>query len=333
MSTKTTIALGVSVLALIAAVFYVVRDAAQPMASVDTTASHAQNGESLRSLEQASSSGHKSTRFAVKGTATPESLKRTPALAAATLRGRVIDEDGKAVAKATVLAIAPHEDSNPVSDQRDSKRLEHRTTSDVNGRFSITGIERGSGWSLEVLSDDHLKEILADLELVHQEPLEVEVVLRRGSVISGRVIDGDGNPLGGARVQASPGVLRINSSKGAMSLDFLGSSLGKWEKATRTDAQGQFLLRGIPAGNAQLLASHANWAPAHEDSVAAGTTSIELQLAAPGRIAGWVVDELGEPIASASILLHGTERSQQVVTDRKGSSSSGVSELASFRSW
>jgi hypothetical protein len=114
-----------------------------------------------------------------------------------------------------------------------------------------------------------------------------------GSMISGRVVDADGEPARGARVVATI----VVENRAAENADLHP------EGADVSDADGAFQVDGLDPGTYDLVASDDEHAPARAQGVAAGAEGLTLQLGAGGGIRGVVRSASGTPVAAFSVLV------------------------------
>lgn len=125
----------------------------------------------------------------------------------------------------------------------------------------------------------------------------VEVSLKRGGSITGRVRAADGQPIAGASVVAAG-----NGMQG-MSAMWVGSP------AATTDPTGAYTIEGVPPGDYNLTADAPGFSQADVGSEATkvtvpeagGTLTLDLVLTAAGTITGRVTDTKGEPVAGARV--------------------------------
>ncbi len=128
-----------------------------------------------------------------------------------------------------------------------------------------------------------------------EAPAQIEVSLKRGGSIEGRVTGADGTPIGGANVVAA--------SSGNMASMWVGSP------AAVTDAEGRYRVDGVPPGDYHLAADARGFAQADAGGDATkvtvppegGTRTLDLTLAAAAVIRGSVTDGKGEPVAGARV--------------------------------
>jgi hypothetical protein len=134
-----------------------------------------------------------------------------------TLRGRVVDEEGGALAAVNVWLASPFEPIFAFDLPADSVRRPRAAVTDVDGRFVF---ERAHQDSLRVLAKQPgLLAASASLDLPPGGTGECELVLRRGQVCSGVVHDHAGRPVAGAEVQ----------------------SYGRSAEVVKTDVDGRFV--------------------------------------------------------------------------------------------
>lgn len=184
----------------------------------------------------------------------------------ATLRGRVIDADRRPVAAQVRVYV-----------ERTQELVQVRTADD--GRFVIDGLSREAA---QVTADSGAATAWIDIDLSRGNG-QIEIVLAHTARIAGTVVDGGGEPLLGAQIQA-------------WSVDG-GPS---WRDVT--DAAGHFELPGLAPGKyvvragreVALLRGLTRALPAV--TVAAGTEDVRLVLAADGAISGEVVGTDGEQV-------------------------------------
>jgi len=105
------------------------------------------------------------------------------------LRGRVVDEQGAAVARANASMLRPQDG------------LSTQVESDAHGEFEVRGLPPGPVLVYTTEGDRESPWIQADLEEDHETP-PLEIVLRKRLAVEGRVFSVRG-PVPGARVTAT----------------------------------------------------------------------------------------------------------------------------------
>ena len=194
--------------------------------------------------------------------------------------GRVVDEDGRGVAGATVCGDRTR---TPDHQQYGPPRC---TRSDAEGRFAVKGL----------LAEAHTLAAMAPgfaPGAFHGPPSdEIRIVLHAGgSELAGVVLDVYGGPVADAWVAVE------NSA-----LETLGAT-------ARTDDDGRFSMWVNP-GRVSLAAGAADYASSYT-TVLAPTSEVELRLGAESIISGTVVDAQHRPMPDvrvSALLVPGIER-------------------------
>ena len=199
-----------------------------------------------------------------------------------TLRGRVVGETGAAVPQAKIHAVPrsmrQSRGYNPLARDPDQKAI-----ADENGSFELRSMA-SAHWTLYV---DDLEGGEGELDVqTSGEDLDVEIRIRRGALMTGRVLSTQGQPVSGARVR-----LEWTAGKSSSSAD-----------SFPTDATGRYRLSTSWRGPARLIAAH----PAHADAaleiaVAPGRHVHDLHLAPGWEISGRVIDQDGSRVANALV--------------------------------
>ena len=129
------------------------------------------------------------------------------------------------------------------------------------------------------------------------DPKAVELVLRRGSALSGRAVEASGGPIEAVQVQVFP-----QPAEGALPLTI--DDEGHSAPPVSTDSQGRFEIFGVPPGRHLLMLSAPGWGPEAVPGVTVGQTlrdvgEIVLQ---PGQdLELSLVDELDRPIRGVQV--------------------------------
>lgn len=209
------------------------------------------------------------------------------------VRGRVVDENGRPVPHATVSAWLPG-----IAFGLDDE-LTRRVSADGEGRYDLFGLPEGD---VKVSADhpERLDSPRKRLTLEEDEVRdEVDLVLRPGRAIAGRVLGPDGVPATDVDVRASFDMTRTAGP------DFLNATRGA-RAAARTDGGGHFTLRGLGAGpfvvEAETAGADGLPARARRGGVLPGGPPLELTLRTPLHLAGRVVDEQGRPVSVFSVV-------------------------------
>jgi protocatechuate 3,4-dioxygenase beta subunit len=193
--------------------------------------------------------------------------------------GRVLDEAGKPVGKVRVTA----------GEGLLGETIETGgATTDDKGAFTIAAVASGRH-TLSAVDGEHAPAQSSPITVAERPITGVEIVMRAGGVLAGRVVDGAHKPVPYATVRVA------------------GARQQLWEGTPRqatSDASGAFELRGLERIAHEVRAESDT---AASKVVAVDLTSklrvdgLELVLDVGGSIAGIVVDELGAPVPEVSV--------------------------------
>jgi hypothetical protein len=121
----------------------------------------------------------------------------------------------------------------------------------------------------------------------------LEVTVKKGATIEGRVTSSDGRPLPGAQVRVEPG------EAGG---DPLLAGLGLAEATAGED--GSYRLEGVAEGSRSISAEVRDHPKAVQRlAVQRGTNHLDIQLADGRDVSGRAVDSQGQPVAGAAVSL------------------------------
>jgi carboxypeptidase family protein len=235
------------------------------------------------------------TRVELRGVAADTKDLRITVGTAKSLRGRVVDPDGKPVAGAQVAAWPPtgHSFGNAQSGSDGSFEMggledlayEVRATPPNGMRFMDYGVTLNPRWlgvkvaNVRPPRDDLVLTLKADLS------------------IEGVAIGADGKPFANRIVRADRLTKRDPDEVTAFADP----------PAAQTDAEGRFEITGLPPGEFRLVALGLPPKPESfpllgAERVTAGTRGVRAILGTFGTIAGVVVDETGAPVARATVM-------------------------------
>jgi protocatechuate 3,4-dioxygenase beta subunit len=207
------------------------------------------------------------------------------------VRGRVVDEDGRPVAGADVNLAA-----SLVRPTLELPRLgpehQYQTLSTAGGGFAFDGVAAGR-FEIAVSAEGYRTPPPREVSVTagggageagdaDADADEILFVLSSGAVLHGRVATADGEPVAGARI---------------LSGDAGGISGG----------DGRYRVAGLASGRQTVVARHR-----YLDEVGAeiviedGENRHDFELASGRRVSGRVVDENGEPVAGALVELDRT---------------------------
>ena len=222
------------------------------------------------------------------------------------IRGVVVDGDGRPLAEVTVRASG----SDPSADTATNGYA----VSASDGSFTIAGLG-ATTYQLSADSVDHASAPSPmSLSITAGRDTDgVRLVMPRGGIIEGVVVDTAGYPVASARVQSGGGASRFAT----------------------TDGEGRFRLTGLTAGNvwinvtSELGRQLPSSVPAKDLEVVDGKTLATRLVVkrAEGILRGRVVDGQGKPVAGAFVDADHSEFAQRltslssetsVVTDTNG---------------
>ena len=194
------------------------------------------------------------------------------------IQGRVVDQAGRGVAGARVSARV----LDPMLDIETAKRFFQRdsaeSTTDRAGRFVLEllpGPSLVDAWAPGYVPVRG-QEVTAGSET---DPADLEVILGRGAVLEGRVLDAGGEPVVSARVAAGPG-------------------------AGVTDADGFYRAEGVPLGMRNIVVDHREYPRLEEEvEIRDGTNHLDLAFGEAFALTGRVVDASGEGLEGTRLYL------------------------------
>jgi len=246
----------------------------------------------------AEASGYRPARTTATPASSPELARRDPrrlTLAPAVeASGRVLGENGAPLTGAKVTLVAPEAGSEILRllagrPTRVDDELSTRTRDDGVFRYERVGPGR---YSLVVVAQGHEPTVVAGVDVPSGAgPHDLgSVFLKVGARLSGRVVDGSGQPIEGASVSVS---LLSADRRSAAALP------------TRevTDGEGAFTVEGLGAGQAvELTIQKDGYLPAVVPSVRVpAEEELRVQMKAAASLAGRVVNELGAPVPGATV--------------------------------
>jgi RNA polymerase sigma factor (sigma-70 family) len=201
----------------------------------------------------------------------------------ASVSGRAITTDGKPIAGARVLAVSTSEPFPLAEPRRDGV---------------ITG-KRGE-WSVASVASGSYRFVLShpDYEPATTGPVVVDGVTPRSGI---EIRAGAGGEVRGT-VTSAGGVLVVGAEVRAVAS---GSVMWRTARQAFTDADGNYVIRGLPRRRAQVVATHASGASdlVDVDLTDAAKATANLTLSIDGAIDGTVVTVGGEPVPEAQVVV------------------------------
>ena len=216
-----------------------------------------------------------------------------------TVRGRVVDEAGTAVAGADVEALGREFFGNPSADLRETK-------SDDEGRYVLEGLTPGRVW-LKVEHDDYREKLGSPFDLADGEVLEApDIVLDAGLAIAGIIKFPSDRPAVGAQVEIDPDLAENLSGSPMDPRAFAGA-----DGDDVADEAGAFRITGVGEGPWTVTVElevadegqpevSGRWT-AFEALVRAPADDMAITLEAPVTLTGSVVDTSGQPVVEFTV--------------------------------
>lgn len=220
--------------------------------------------------------------------------------------GAVVDREGAEVPFA-VVRLAVRIDEQDLESMMMGNQQARQVTSDAHGRFEIQGVARTR---LQLRAEgESASSAIAEVSLLEvSRKDDVRLVLDVEGIISGTVVDENGEPLAELGVNVFPDVMGGAGGEGLLLRNMT---------STTTDGSGGFVLRGLADVKYRIWASRAGEGGGWGDDVVTakpGDRNVRLILATPGRISGRLVGSDGKPPAFATV----TATDQIPVTTRNG---------------
>jgi carboxypeptidase family protein len=208
------------------------------------------------------------------------------------LAGKVTDRRGAPVAHAWVR-LSPSPKGQPINDPQHLDAEIEGVATEPDGSFRIPELRRGETFDLEVHHPEHPPLSTREIRVPAAEPLALE--LADGGRLAGRVVDGAGRPIFGARVRLDKALQEMSHL-----LDAVGPG-------SATDAEGRFALAGLAPGTVDIEVRAEGYQPARRRGIpiAEGREAAPLAIVLErgSSLAGQVTDGAGRPVAGATLFL------------------------------
>ncbi len=166
------------------------------------------------------------------------------------LRGRVVDQEGRPLARVPVRARYGSEGFREGTNSA-------QATTDEAGRFEFESLPIGARVTLRA-RPPALRDATIVQTIERRETLDVgDLVALPGASVQGVVMNPDKTPLIGASVRA---VLEPKGGSAGPNIMFLpGPGTRQDQRIATTNAQGEFILHGLEAGTYKLSADHGEY--------------------------------------------------------------------------
>ncbi len=212
------------------------------------------------------------------------------------VRGRVTDSVGQALAEAAVW-LEP--DTGQSMAAIEALRREDPTTmTDAEGRFRIEDLPLRQKVHLLIAREGYLSAPRLGLQLPHEEELRIR--LERGVQLRGRVLGEGGAALPEARV-------RLHSGESPEGVVAVQRQAAEGSQVVSTDANGDFQILGVTPGRVTLDALASGYQPSkllHLDLPPEGVVEgVELVLKPGATLEGRVTNARGEAVEGAYLSL------------------------------
>jgi protocatechuate 3,4-dioxygenase beta subunit len=195
------------------------------------------------------------------------------------VEGRVVDPEGRPLPEAEVEASRkPGEPELPFSSAWVGQTLTSAT-----GRFRLRGLLAGTKYDLTARKEGFAPASIVVMTAPPRAVVPVEVVLKKGRILSGRIVDEEGRPVNGVDVRVNPG-----------------------QKSVQTRESGTFDLLDLPGGIYDLSAYRQGFSPLvvprvdfpeEKGFLDLGTLTLRKAAVLEGR----VTDPNGKPIAGVQL--------------------------------
>jgi len=212
------------------------------------------------------------------------------------LDGRIVDAAGVPVERGS-LHVVPV----PAGSIEPGLPFSLLRVRDALGRFQLAGLAPGT-WRLQASAPEFVDSLPVEVEVPTSGP--VELALRRGGRLAGRVVDATGAPVGGAELEFAP----------------QSTPASEW---TTSDPAGNFVFEPLAPSFGWLRARAQGHASSDRIAIEVGrefTDEVVLHLAPAGRIEGRTVDLAGQPLPGEYVTLKGLRHDdeQHVVSAEGG---------------
>jgi hypothetical protein len=205
------------------------------------------------------------------------------------IRGVVVDEEGKPVTGAAVMALDPAKSSGRITDVGAAmESMGGQAFTDDAGAFTLGGMRSGT-WNLRVQAQGFGTELVEGVVAAEGAGADVRVTLRRGNEVTVRVLGPDGTPVRGANVFLS---------------DAEGRELTNLRQfdTVKTGEDGRAVVR-TPSGTLQFEAAAPGYGPGETKATVPSTGEIVVRLPKAAVLKVLVTGAGGAPVSGAGVEL------------------------------
>ena len=192
----------------------------------------------------------------------------------ASLSGRVTDESGKAISGVRLVAVSESIERVPsgLLGLLVEAGGESRARSARDGSFHVDKLRPGQ-WKIRAEPRGGAREQFASVELGGlsllrgQDLSGLQIVLPRASVLEGRIVDGQGQVVVGARVRVWREKDNAAAETNSGDTTSLRTLIGQLRQTRRSDGQGKFRIVGLVAGRWSVEAQKDGYATARKSGL------------------------------------------------------------------
>ncbi|MDF1838726.1 MAG: carboxypeptidase-like regulatory domain-containing protein [Planctomycetota bacterium] len=205
--------------------------------------------------------------------------------------GTIQDTQGNVVGGATVV-LTPTALGAGVLEGSPTK---HETTSAADGTYEFPHCAKDTH-VLTVSAEGYGQVTIPNLNISGMADVERNVEMQAAQFLGGMVVDTEGNPIKGAKVEAFSMTNRASRT----------------QTQAKTDAEGNYLFEDVPGGNYTLRATAKGYKTATKPRINAGEMDVTIQLASLPTVSGQVFDDKGEPATNFTVNLRQPMRGSEL---------------------
>ncbi|MCP3918251.1 MAG: hypothetical protein GY711_22095 [bacterium] len=216
--------------------------------------------------------------------------------------GRVLEPDGSPARTARVLMTTGASTFLTAAASGDVRA--HETETDETGGFAFPAVPPGVGYEVSAIADTFAVTHVLGVDVRAGQDTEVVIHGRRGATITGRIVSVAGEQEDGAAEGVALEGARVGAvSRGLRNLRFAKEILERTHAVT--DEGGNYVLRGVPPGEVDVIAMADRHVPGKGPRVHAAERGVheadEFELVRGPLVSGRVIDAAGAPIAGVLV--------------------------------